>query len=128
VIFIDTSAIYALASRSDVNHFAASTKFASIMRSNIPLVTHSYVIVESIALLQHRLGLASAVRFENESRWFDVEWITPEVHAEAVRRWSVGSRDISFVDHVSRLVMQLRRIDTAFAFDDDLATGGVRLY
>lgn len=128
MIFIDTSAIYALASRSDVNHASAKQKFAAIVESHTPLLTHNYVLVEALSLLQHRLGLVAAARFENESRWFDLEWITAETHAEAARRWSLGSRHVSFVDQVSFLVMQLRGMKTAFAFDDDFEDAGFRLY
>ena len=128
MIFFDTSAIYALASRSDPNHAAARRKFSAILTSELPLVTHNYVVVESLALLQHRLGLAIAARFERESRTFDLEWITPETHAEAARRWSLGTRKVSFVDEVSFLVMQLREIRTAFAFDEDFQDAGFELY
>ena len=128
MIFVDTSAIYALAARSDPNHAAAQLKFAALIASNVPLVTHNYVIVEAVSLLQRRLGLASAAHFENESRWLDVEWITPEIHAEAARRWSLGSRDVSFVDQVSFVIMQMRGMTTAFAFDPDFEAAGFRLY
>ena len=128
MIFIDTSAIYALASRSDVNHASAKAKFAALIESNVPLITHNYVIVEALSLLQHRLGLTSASRFERESRWLHIEWITPETHAEAARRWSVGTRTVSFVDQVSFLIMQLRGMSTAFAFDEDFEESGFELY
>jgi predicted nucleic acid-binding protein len=128
MIFLDTSAIYALASQSDVNHTTAKRKFASILDANVPVITHNYVLVEATALLQHRLGLQSAVHFEREREWFAVEWITPEMHAEAVMLWSGGRRSLSFVDQVSILLMQRRGIDAAFAFDPDLAVGGIRLY
>ena len=127
MIFIDTSAIYALASRADVNHAAAKQKFTAIVASGTPLVTHNYVLVEAISLLQHRLGLASAARFESESRWFDIEWVTPETHAEAARRWSLGTRTVSFVDQVSFLIMQLRHMTTAFCFDPDFEDAGFEL-
>ena len=128
MIFLDTSAIYALASRADVNHAAAKAKFTAIIGSGVPLTTHNYVLVEALSLLQHRLGLASAARFESETRWLDIEWVTPETHAEAARRWSSGTRNVSFVDQVSFLVMQLRDITTAFAFDDDFENAGFRLF
>ena len=128
MIFIDTSAIYALASRSDPNHSSAKAKFESILDSNLPLVTHNYVLVESLSLLQHRLGLATATRFGRESQWIEIEWVTREIHDEAARRWTVGSRGVSFVDHVSFLIMQLRRMETAFAFDDDFRGAGFALY
>ena len=128
MIFLDTSAIYALAARSDQNHSAARRKFAAILTSDVPLVTHSYVLVEALALLQHRLGLATATRFERESRELDIEWIAPATHAEAARRWSLGTRNVSFVDEVSFLVMQLRGMRTAFAFDEDFEDAGFDLY
>jgi uncharacterized protein len=128
VILIDTSAIYALASRSDPNHAVARRKFSAILTSEVSIATHNYVLVEALALLQHRLGLAAAARFERESRAFDIEWITPETHAEAARRWALGTRTVSFVDEVSFLVMQLRGIRTAFAFDGDFADAGFDLY
>lgn len=128
MIFIDTSAIYALASRSDVNHGAAREKFAVILTSGVALMTHNYVIVEALSLIQHRLGLAAAARFQSESGWLEIEWVTPETHAEAARRWILGSRNVSFVDQVSFLVMQLRGVTTAFAFDDDFGAAGFRPY
>lgn len=128
MIFVDTSAFYALASRSDSNHAVAKTKFAALVASGVPLTTHNYVLVEVLALLQHRLGLESAARFESDSRWLNVEWVSPDMHAEAARRWKLGTRNVSFVDHVSFLMMQLREITTAFAFDDDFEEAGFRLY
>ena len=101
---------------------------SGIIAAGTPLLTHNYVIVESLSLLQRRLGLASAARFERESRWFDVEWVTRETHAEAARRWTLGRRTLSFVDHVSFVVMQVRGITTAFVFDPDFRTAGFTLY
>jgi len=86
------------------------------------------VVVETLSLLHHRLGLASAVRFETESRWFDVEWVDPDIHAEAVRRWALGTPAASFVDQVSFVVMQRRGANTAFAFDDDFERAGFKLF
>lgn len=128
MIFLDTSAIYALASRSDANHATARKKFAAILDDGISIATHNYVLVESFALLQHRLGLPVAAKFNADTRHFDVEWVTPEIHGEAARRWELGAKHVSFVDHVSFLVMQLRGISVAFAFDDDFAHAGFRIY
>ena len=127
MIFLDTSAIYALASASDSNHGAARSRFAAILAEGEPIVTHNYVLVESLALLQHRLGLKHALAFERESRRFSVQWITPEIHADALERWAAGRRGISFVDQVSFLVMERLRIRRAFAFDDDFEAAGFEL-
>lgn len=128
MIFLDTSAVYALAARTDVNHTRAKKKFEEIVASGTSLLTHNYVLTESFSLLQSRLGLGPAVRFEKESRWFEIEWVTPEMHAESVSRWSLGPPRVSFVDQVSFLVMQRRQMKIAFAFDADFEDAGFRLF
>src|SRR5262245_6691324 len=57
VIFLDTSAIYALADVGDPNHELGRSRLASIVEDGVRLLTHNYVLVESMALLQNRLGL-----------------------------------------------------------------------
>ena len=127
MIFLDTSAIYALASVNDPNHKAARSRFAAVLAEGEPIVTHNYILVESLALLQHRLGLKPAVAFERESHRFSIQWITPEIHAEALERWAAGKREISFVDQVSFLLMERLRIGRAFAFDDDFEAAGFEI-
>jgi predicted nucleic acid-binding protein len=127
MIFLDTSAIYALADRSDANHDRAKRQFAHILKASWPVVTHNYVLVESFALLQHRLGRASAVALQESSRAFEVVWIDEDLHSEAASRWSRGRRSFSFVDQVSFVLMERRRIEVAFAFDPDFVKAGFRL-
>lgn len=128
MIFLDTSAIYALASTADPNHASAKKTFSLILDSRDVIVTHNYVMVESFALLQARLGLRSALAFARDSQWLEIEWVDAEMHSAAVSRWAAGKRDVSLVDHVSFVLMQRRRIEYAFAFDDDFKEAGFRLY
>ncbi len=128
MIFLDTSAIYALADRSDANHHRARRQFARILEASLPIITHNYVLFESCALLQHRLGLSSAVALQESSRAFEVAWIGEDLHREAAHRWSGGRRSLSLVDHVSFVLMERRRIEIAFAFDPDFAGAGFRLF
>jgi predicted nucleic acid-binding protein len=122
VIFLDTSAIYALVDKGDVNYRRANELFEQIIEER--LLTHSYVITESISLIQKRLGLALATSFEMTTRNFEVLWVTEEIHREAVTRWASGRRTLSFVDTVSFVVMKRHGIDTAFAFDSDFVAAG----
>ncbi len=123
--FVDTSAIYALADRADPNHQRAVKSFATLLESGARLVTHNYVITESMALLQRRLGLQSALRFADDVRSFEVEWVTAPIHEAAVAALAdSGSRGISLVDHVSFVVMKARGLERAFAFDADFISHG----
>lgn len=124
MIFIDTSAIYALAATSDPNHVKAQRLFEITLRSGDPLLSHNYVLIESFALLQRRLGLRTANAFARESERFTIEWIDAETHASAIARWVTGKPNVSFVDHVSFGVMERLRIRQAFAFDDDFRAAG----
>lgn len=127
MIFIDTSAIYALADRADPNHAAATECLASLLESRARLLTHNYVLVEAMALLQRRLGLDAALALAADVSAFEVEWITRQTHVAAVAALDeVGSRGVSLVDHVSFLVMEGRGVDRAFVFDQDFASRGFK--
>jgi len=128
VIFLDTSAIYALADRADPRHAEAKRLFEGLLAHGESLFTHNYVLVESLALVQHRLGARAAVKLNQSAAAFDVVWIDSALHGEAVRRFERASRRrVSFVDEVSFLVMESRGARVAFAFDQDFARRGFRL-
>lgn len=127
MIFIDTSAIYALADRADPNHDDSTEYLAALLESRARLLTHNYVLVEAMALLQRRLGLDAALALAADVSAFEVEWITRQTHIAAVAALDeVGSRRVSLVDHVSFLVMERRGVDKAFVFDRDFAGRGFK--
>lgn len=129
MVFVDTSAIYALADRKDPNHQAAHRRLERLLAEGEELLTHSYVVVESISLVQHRLGVAPAVKLAKSAEQFTVEWIGEDTHTEAIRRLAeTGRRKLSFIDLTSFIVMRQHGVTTAFAFDDDFAKEGFRLY
>ena len=91
-------------------------------------LTHNYVLVESLALLQHRLGIA-ALKLARSSSAFDVVWVERPLHEEAARKLArARSRRVSFVDQVSFLVMRSKGIGTALAFDPDFEREGFQLF
>lgn len=129
MIFLDTSAIYALADKSDPNHAAAYKKFDLASKSGETFLLHNYVLVESAALFQARLGLASALLFLEEAKSFEVEWVDMELHEEAVRELErIGKRGISLVDCTSFIVMRRRGVEKVLAFDPDFQNQGFSLY
>lgn len=129
MIFLDTSAIYALADVEDPNHERARDRFRVLLGAGEDFLTHNYVLLESIALVQNRLGLPSALRVAREAQLFDVEWVDEAMHDEAMERLArSGQRRVSLVDQVSFLVMRRRGVAAALAFDRDFVEEGFRLY
>lgn len=124
-IFVDTSAFFALADRTDRFHSLA-VKF--LEENQAPLVTSSPVIHETITLIRMRLGHEPAVRFGE--RLLD-ETITPVIQltkADEKEAWSIFRRHndkrLSFVDCTSFALMKRYGIHAAFAFDDDFRQFG----
>ena len=128
--FVDTSALYALLDADDENHRAAATWFVGPGTTPVTdLVTHSYVVVESTALVHHRLG-AAGVRdlFDAIIPALTITFVDSALHARAAAAYLAGlSRRVSFVDRVNFQLMRDLAIDQAFAFDRDFVTEGFAL-
>lgn len=125
-IFLDTSGFLAAVVRSDVHHGAAREVLSRLLHRRLQLHTNSYVVLETMALLQARVGLEAALRFERDLRPFlDVLWIDERLHQAASERLAARNRrSLSLVDCSSFVVMERLGIRRVFAFDDDFATEG----
>ena len=129
MIFLDTSAIYALADKADPNHATAYSKFQDVLKSGETFLLHNYILLESVALLQARLGLPSAVLFLRNAKSFEVEWVDQDLHEEAEKELErIGKRGISLVDCTSFIVMKKRGMERVFAFDPDFQDQGFTIY
>ena len=123
--FVDTSAWYALLDSADPHHDAAAERWRALLSAE-PVLTHNYVLIETTALIQRRLGIAAVETFVNElSAPAAVVWIDRELHERAViALLAARRRHVSLVDWTSFEVMRQRTITSAFAFDDDFQTQG----
>lgn len=129
MIFLDTSAIYALADKADPNHGDAYKKFNHALKAGEIFLVHNYVLVESAALLQARLGVQPALAFLNDAKAFDVEWVDGALHQEALKELeSTAKRGISLVDCTSFVVMRRRGVKKILAFDTDFQDQGFTIY
>lgn len=126
-VFVDTSAIYALLDRSDANHAPAAAVLPKL-RDHLPL-THSYVVVESVALVQNRLGIDAVRRLLDDLLpAFELRFVGPELHGAAVAALlASGARDVSLVDRVSFELMRDAGLTQAFAFDRHFERAGFTL-
>lgn len=56
-VFVDTSALLALMDASDERHARSLQVWDRLAAARLELVTSNYVIVETVAVLQARIGL-----------------------------------------------------------------------
>lgn len=124
MLFVDTSAFYALADSSDAHHAAAksfyTTHIETLGPSRVDLVTSDYVFVESFSLLKARLGRKASRTFWEWMRTgivrllgvegidLDEAWRISEAHPD---------QDLSLVDVTSFAVIARHGIREAFAFN-----------
>jgi predicted nucleic acid-binding protein len=118
-IFIDTSAFYALLDRDDENHRRVKSGWTDLLNNENTLVTSDYVLVETFALLQHRLGIEAVRGFQNDVLpLVTIEFVISEIHRSSVSALlSASRRNLSLVDCVSFEMMRTLVIKTAFVFD-----------
>jgi len=126
LIFVDTSALFAVVDLDDHQHQAAYAKWRELIGDNQHLITTNYVVVELFTLAQNRLGF-DAVR-ELEADMFpllDIILVEPSVHRAAVGAvLAAGRRKLSLVDCASFEVMRRRGLRTAFTLDRHFAEQG----
>ena len=117
--FVDTSAFYAILDRDDANHQKAKRVWSELLQDENILVTSNYVLVETFALLQSRLGLSAIRAFQEDVLpLINVEYVTPGIHRSGIAALMLASkRNLSFVDCVSFEIIRTLGIRNAFAFD-----------
>jgi predicted nucleic acid-binding protein len=127
-VFGDTSAFYAFLVSSDENHPAAVGAFDRLSARDAALVSSSYVLVETYALLEHRVGLEAIAAFRNDlESLLDIVWVGGELHARALDLLVARRRrGLSLVDATSFVIMRDQAIDEAFTFDGHFSDEGFR--
>lgn len=119
-IFVDTSAFYALADRTDRLHSAA-VRF--VETNELLLVTSNAVVHETVTLIRMRLGHATAVAFGRRLLREELTPVIPLTTGDERKAWILFQRysdkRFSFVDCTSFALMKRLGIHAAFAFDDD---------
>ncbi len=125
-VFVDTSALYAVLDRSDANHLAARRLWQRLLPEGSILVTTNYVVLETSALVQSRLGVAALrTLHEDVVPALAVEFIDERRHKEGVSAvLSSARRKLSLVDCVSFAVMREAGLREVFCFDRHFAEQG----
>ena len=69
-VFVDTSAFLAIIDADDEMHGPAAQTWELLIQREETLICTSYILVETLALIQHRLGLDALKQFREQG--FDV--------------------------------------------------------
>ena len=128
-VFADTSALFALLVRDDFMHIRAKLNFEYFARNNIQLVTSSYVLLETLTLLQRRVGIDAAGDFDRKIvPVLDVIWVDEVWHDLGMRRLQIEkSRRVSLTDCLGFEIMEKRDIACAFTFDKHFMERGFEI-
>ena len=117
--FVDTSAFYALADRSDRHHLAARSAFDQ-RSADDEWITTDHVLVESWLLLRARLGYGAANRFW-DALVAGLATLAGLSSADLIRAREIAAdwrdQEFSFVDCTSFAFVERLGLEQAVAFD-----------
>lgn len=128
-VYIDTSAFLAILNRDDRFHNQAKTVWLRLLDDGAGLVANSYILLETAALLQNRMGL-DAVRtfFLDIHPLLEIDWIDAALFSLAVSLLlSTHRKGLSLTDCTSFLTMQKLKLSKVFAFDPHFAEQGFEM-
>jgi len=129
MIFVDTSAWYALEVEDDENHASAMAFREALKEGRYgALLTSDYVLDEVITLLRLRKGAEPASKFADKvlrSRSLSLVWIDRQIFDEALellkerpdKKWSL-------TDCTSFVIMNQLSVNEAFALDQNFEQAG----
>ena len=125
-VFVDTSAFYAMMDGNDQDHAAAVAVWDGLVTTSTRLVTTNYALVETLALIQRRLGMPAARVYLNDIvPLLSVVWVDDSLHRAAISMLlAANRRDLGFVDCTSVELMRTAGMSQAFAFDGHFTDQG----
>ncbi len=130
IVFVDTSAFLAVFDADDAHHGTAREVWEELLTdASTTLLTTSYVLIETYALLQRRLGMAAVRAFSQDAMpVLSVQWIDEARHRMGVEALlAANRRRLSLVDCVSFECVRSAGADRVFAFDRHFAQQGFAL-
>jgi predicted nucleic acid-binding protein len=118
-VFVDTSAFLAILDADDKSHIRAKEVWTDLITQDAWLICTNYVLVETFALVQHRLGMQAIRAFQEDVLpVVGIEWVDEECHRAGVSALlTAGRRQLSLVDCISFETMRQLGLNKAFAFD-----------
>ena len=129
-LFVDTSALIALADFGDANHGPAA-EYVRGLPTTVRLVTTDYIFDETVARLRFSLGHPKTVEFGEKlmtSRVFSLVAVNAETRQLAWELFrSYRDKRFSYTDCTSFVIMKVLRLEVALAFDRHFLQAGFRI-
>ena len=120
IIFVDTSALFAIANAKDEDHKRARDFLSKLAEEKVILFVTNFVIAETYTLMLRKIGRDKAIEYiENLRNTAEIERVSEEDENKA---WQIilryRDKDFSYVDATSFAVMKRLGIRDAFSFDE----------
>lgn len=128
-LFVDTSALFALLDGDEPRHPDVVAAWQLVTGDERSLLTSNYVLVETFALIQRRLGIQAVHGFADAFvPLLQPVWVDEELHAAAIASlFTAAQRHLSLVDCVSFELMRRLGLTDVLALDADFARQGFNL-
>ena len=125
-LFVDTSALLAIIDADQLRHDEVSQVWHDLLDQDRVLFSSNYVLVETFALVQRRLGFDATRELANVlAPLLQTLWVDEAIHAAAVASLiAAGRRQLSLVDCASFELMHRNGLTEALALDRDFAEQG----
>jgi predicted nucleic acid-binding protein len=125
-VFVDTSFLAALLDEDDERAHLATRLWRQVAAEARPVITSNYVVLETCAVVQRRLGFAAVSRLLRELLMpVSVEWLTRADHERAAEALLVAARrGLSLVDCTSFELMRRLEVRECLAFDQHFREQG----
>lgn len=118
-VFVDTSALLAVLDADDINHKRVKEIWKDLISREESLICTNYVLIETFALVQHRLGMKAVRTFQDDIYpILMVEWVDESTHRAGITGVLTAQRKhLGLVDCVSFDVMRRLGIKSALVFN-----------
>ena len=128
-VFVDTSGFYGVLDAADPFHTVARDIFKRADLEKWQLVTTNYVVHETWALVQNRLGWDAVEDFLDVMLPLcRIEFVDERLHGQAEQRCrQLRRRKLSLTDCISFIVIERLQLTEAVAQDQHFSENGIRL-
>lgn len=128
-VFVDTSGFLSVLDAADQFHARAQKAWESLLVPDVRLFTNNYVLVETLAIVQRKLGMGTVRVFEEDVLpVVGIDWVDEAAHKAGMSALLAASRrKLSLVDCASFETMRKLGLRTAFSFDRRFKEQGFEL-